>query len=240
MKTRTLRFTSFLFLFSAMIFISSCNKDELYLVDFKYEYFPLQVGSWIEYEVDSITYDNNFDPPAVDTANFILKELIESAFIDAGGNTAYRIERYRKESDSADYVLMNVIYQSVNDKEADRVEGSLRYTKLVFPLLEGTTWNGNAKIDATGEQAYLAGWEYEVTSIDVPMTFGSQVFDSTVTVLQIEDENLIEKKYSEESYAKGVGLIFKETMHLEKQNVLNGWDKPEEGFILRMTIIAHG
>lgn len=227
------------FLFSLVIFISSCNEDELYPVDFKYDYFPLQVGSWIEYQVDSITYDNNFDPPAVDTASYILKELIESDFIDAGGNTAYRIERYRKENDSADYVLMNVIYQSMFDNKANRVEGNLHYTKLIFPLIEGEVWNGNARIDATGENAYLAGWEYEVTAIDVPMTYGLLNFDSTATILQNDDENLIEKIYSEETYSIGVGMIHKETLHLQKQNVTNGWDKPEEGFILRMTIVAH-
>jgi hypothetical protein len=225
---------------ATLLLFAACSKEDVYPVAYHYDYYPLQAGTWKEYAVDSITYDDNFQPVLVDTASYFLKELITGVFTDAAGDTVYRVERFRKETEAGIYQLVDVLYQSLNNDQAVRTENNLRFIQLIFPVEEEVKWQGHAQLDASGSNAYLAGWEFEIVSIHEPLAIGNLAFDSTLVVLEVDDENLIEKKYSIAHYAKGFGLVKKEFLHLQKQNVNHGWDQPEEGFILRLTIIGHG
>jgi hypothetical protein len=112
---------------------------------------------------------------------------------------------------------------------------------LVFPIIEGKTWSGNKQIAAIDENEYLKDWVYVYQNVDKPFTIGAETFDSTLLVLQVDDENLIEKKYAYERYAKGVGMIAKEIQFLGKQRDLsNGWDYPETGVWVRYLYTGQG
>ena len=76
----------------------------------------------------------------------------------------------------------------------------------MFPPSEIGSWNPNA---------FNADEEREYTFEDVHQErFG---FDSTASVIQEEDSNLIVRRFSEEVFAKHVGLIHKEWYHIETQ-----------------------
>jgi hypothetical protein len=123
----------------------------------------------------------------------------------------------------------------------DKNEDDLHFIKLVFPIIEGKTWSGNKQIAAIDENEYLKDWVYVYQNVDKPFTIGAETFDSTLLVLQVDDENLIEKKYAYERYAKGVGMIAKEIQFLGKQRDLsNGWDYPETGVWVRYLYTGQG
>ena len=81
-----------------------------------------------------------------------------------------------------------------------------------FPVAKNKTWNGNA-FNILGE------WLYKYTEFDKAKTIGGIAFDSTLTVIQIDDENLIEKKYYREMYAKRVGLIYKQIIDVHSNKI---------------------
>ena len=75
------------------------------------------------------------------------------------------------------------------------------------------------------------------TTYDEPSSVGLQTFDSVLTVLQRDqDLGALEKDYFVEMYAKNIGLIYKEAIHLEQDLVDPTWLNPERGYRYTMTI----
>jgi hypothetical protein len=193
--------------------VYACKKDED-LPDLGYAYFPDAVGTFVVYEVDSIAKD---DLIGLDTAyKFLVKELIESVYNDNQNRPTLRIERYKKfynpslSYDSMNWTLTDVWAANKTSTSAERVEENVRYTRLVFPVKENKTWNGNA-------QNTFEEWNYKYSVTDEPAIINSLNFDSALTVTQINVQNLVDTKYSVEKYAKNVGMIYKQLILLNKQ-----------------------
>ena len=225
-----------------LIVLYSCNKEDDFVIDFKYEYFPVEIGSFVVYNVDSIKFIDN-EPTVSDTAQYQIKELIESVFVDNEGRDTYRIERYKRRDSLSPWVIEDVWFSNRTQTTAERIEENLRFIKLVFPPKIGLTWDGNVFIDIHEGIEWLEDWEYEITELDVPNTVNELSFDSTLTVLQEDNQadfvNVIEKIYSIEVYAKHVGLVSKELQVLKKEPIAL-WTEPTSGFIVRMEIAGYG
>ncbi len=236
-----------LYLLFFVAFFAQCKKTDSNLVDFGKEYFPIEVGFWQEYQVDSITFSDFTNPVSVDTASYQIKETIESSFLDLNLEENFRIEQFKKTSSTA-YSIENIFSLKPTTTNIQKVENDLRFIKMVFPVVEGKSWNGNIYIDVTDEatldflnvQKYP--WEYIYTEVNATQQIGAFTFDSCVTIIQIDDENLFEKKYSKEIYAKNVGLVYKELMILETQappSSASFEERAENGFILKYTILDY-
>jgi len=111
--------------------------------------------------------------------------------------------------------LQDVWYENLLDTKAEKVEENIRYIKLVFPVKEGKSWDGNA-------YNTLGTWNYTYTDVDVPLIINNNTFDSTLTVLQLDNPLLISYEHSEEQYARGVGMIYKQYTFLDYQNIQPG------------------
>lgn len=205
------KFTNIIFclaIISLFSFIYSCKKREIEApVDVGYSYFPTKIGNFIIYQVDSIVY-NDFTG-TVDTFNYQLKELIESDFIDNQGRKTQRIERYNRANDTSLWILKDIWYANLTNTTAEKVEENVRYIKLVFPIKLKQEWNGNA-------YNYLDPEIYKYSDLYRPYDTTNVHFDSTITVVQREELNLILDDYAIEIYAKNIGLVFKKNRHLEK------------------------
>ncbi|MBA3647865.1 MAG: hypothetical protein H0W62_04830 [Chitinophagales bacterium] len=200
-----------------IVAMSSCKKKtftpELNISD--RNYFPLWVGKYIIYDVDSIVYSSFFS--RTDSFHYQIQELIDTAFTDGSANTVYRIVRSKRNDETSAWNVTDIWSASLTANSAEKVEENLRFIKLVFPIFLNESWKGNSKILIDSSTDYLSDWNYEYTSVNVTSAINSFTFDSTVTVLQHDDENAIQKIFYEEKYAKGVGLIYKEAAHIETQ-----------------------
>ncbi len=240
----------FVFLLIGISLLPSCKPEtEEIEVDFGYDYFPLEVGKFIEYDVDSIIYDNVNNAIVVDSISFAMREEIVDTLIDNEGNLAYIVERFEKITTESPWVSKDIwVAQSV-DNQGHRVEENLRFIKLTFPVsIETTPWDGNTFIDpnttisVAGESIVIfKNWLYEYSEVDAFRVINNFQFDSTLTVVQANEENLIELRYSSETYAKGVGLVYKEMKILDTQCITpctnDTWEeKAEKGFIVRQTV----
>jgi hypothetical protein len=205
------KLTLLLILFS-LLFIA-CKKDqETVSYDNGYAYFPVTTGSYVVYDVDSIRYDDF--KGTIDTFKFELKEVIESEYLDNSDRNTLRIERYKKFPGQS-WVLTDVWSANRNASNAEKVEENVRYVKLSFPITKSKKWNGNA-FNSEGEM------EYKYSEVHSALTIGSLSFDSTITVQQEADSNLIEKRVKTEIYAKNVGLVSKRYIDVAcKDSVIN-------------------
>jgi hypothetical protein len=183
--------------------LSGCaKKDSEQLNPFPIflDYYPGKIGTYIDYEVDSI-YHN--DALAIhDTVHYKIRELLESNFIDDQGRNSIRIERYITAIDSSNWVLKDIWYSTTTDVRMEKIEEDVRFIKLINPIEQDKIWNGNA-------MNVLDEWQYNYLQIEEPFFDGHLNFDSTITVLQRDNSNNIEKEYAKEIFAKKIGMIYK-------------------------------
>lgn len=233
-KSRKIHAFSIFILIIISIF-SSCKKDTI--IDDNendYTYANLQVGNWIEYSVSEIKIDE--ESKVNDTSNYYIKEIITEKFTDLTNEDAFRIERYLRMEQTDNWIIKDVWSAQIVDKSYQKVEEDVRLKKIVFPVVEGNTWDGNI-FNTNAQQIY------EITSLDKPETINQQAFDSVLTVTQINESNLIEKKLSVEKFAKNIGLVYKEITDIYSSTVIPGVDVEDRittASILKMKIIQYG
>lgn len=164
-------------------------------------YFPLRTGLWWEYDVDSTYYDDF----ARDTfhATYILREEIDSIFDTLEGEQAFVIKRYRKLSGANTWQGPRIWWALISENTVIKVEENNSFIKLNYPIVGGKKWNGNAR-------NYMEAWSYTYQSVHTSKIVNGISLDSTVTVLQNNHETLIDKRFYEEVYAFGVGLVNKD------------------------------
>jgi hypothetical protein len=207
---------------------ASCSKDNSSTINGDpagFRYFPIDTGHWVIYNYDSTA----LSPFGNVRYQYQLQEYIRSTFIDNTGQTAERIERYVKINDTTPWRIVNVWTANLHSNDAEKVEDNVRFIKLAFPVKLSATWNGNALNNIYPE------WDYTYTAVDQPLTVGSLHFDSTLTVLQVNNFNLVQNQYGVEQYAKGVGLIYKEF----KNDSINTQNGDITGFDLKMTVTSY-
>jgi len=225
-------------------------------VEAQYAYFPLQMGKYVVYTLDSIVYD--FAPGGGtlrDSSRTWVRELVADTLRDNTGQLLYTIERSERASTDDVWQLKSIGTASRTTTQAIRTDDNLRFLKLVFPMDRRSEWDGNIWIDENRE-IEIAGermrpfinWRYEVDSIDTEASVGAFVFDSTLLVTEADDNNVIERRYSRVRYAKHVGLVWREQWILDSQYcnqtpppadcTTKPWeDKAEKGYILRQTVL---
>ncbi len=196
-----------------LLVISSCKKETIIPVAPSYNYFPVEKDRWVEYDVDSVFHgenDNNNDD-SVYTFHFQVREEIDSSYINGEGQEAQILVRYKRTNENEDWTLVSVWTQTLSLTGAYRIEDNVPYHKLAFPINSSVTWDGN---DANTEAEEM----YSYDSFHQEASVGGILFDSTLTVIQIDEENFIERIFGKEKYAAGVGLIFKQRDNLGKRN----------------------
>lgn len=163
------------------------------------EYYPITVGATRIYTVDSIAYDDNGPTQAIDTFHYQYKEQIAEPYTDDVGNTAYLIQRYFRPNDSSSWSRAGNFTVQLANQKIQRVEEGTRLVKLVFPLRNRLSWNGNIYNNRDPQL-------YRVTGFKVPYLFQSTTYNS----VEIEESNVvnfIEEIVKRSVYAEGVGLV---------------------------------
>ncbi len=229
------------FLISIAIF-TSCKKNqtESFTMDDGKNYFPIAIGQYIVYDVDSTAYDELTHVPK--NYKYRLKEIITQAFINDENTTSYRLERYIKYYDSTKtydqipWQIKDVWTIIPYPKSIEKIEENIRYVKLIFPVKNGLQWNGNLK-NTLDEKLYK--YEY----VDNPDVVNDKSFQKTLKVVQTNYRSLIQYQNEVEKYARNVGMIYKEIIHLESQTIVPNIpveNRAEKGFIYKMQVVEWG
>ena len=200
--------TGIFILLTVAFFISCKDEEGEILTPIDYNYFPIEYGNWIVYDVDStvhLTIDDLTNQPDTSIAyyHYQIRETIDSSFIDGEGDVAFRIRRESRMNDTLPWEFLNIWTCKRNYNSAQKVEDNIRFVKLSFPVSTRSLWNGNAYNNYPSEN-------YSFDQIHQRLTIGSFSFDSTVTVNQFERISLIDRIIRKEKYAFTVGLVSKQ------------------------------
>jgi hypothetical protein len=210
--------------------VISCQKPDEDVADMGYDYFPLESGQYIIYDVVETTYDDFLDTVYVN--EYILKELVDSVMIDGEGRKVYQLKRFiNSGSDSVIVWTISDVWTAYRGQDrAERTEENVTYVKLVFPLRRSKTWDGNAR-NSLGEQ------KYKVLDYELKAQIGAAIFGRTARINHLSNKNLIEEQLSEEVYARGIGLVLK----VQRDVKINPADSTiNSGFEHRWTYLEHG
>lgn len=164
------------------------------------DFMPLETGRFIVYDVTEQRYSLTAAPT---TTTYQLKETVGNSYTDVTGQTAYRLQRYRRATAAATWTPDSLWTARLTDRAAIRTENGVDFVKLQFPVQERDRWNGNQFNQYDDDQ-------YQARQVRQPYTIGSQSFDETVQVVQEDDSTLVSRDKRVEVYARQLGLVYKE------------------------------
>ncbi len=222
---------------AACFYIVSCTKDQVKSSSQYYQYYPLKVGNYLVYNVDSIRYFNSlFSVKKPDTVLYQVMDSIQSQYIDATGQVVFRIQESRRNNSSSTWAVTRVFTRSRNTFSAQEVDGNLRYIKMTFPVALNASWSPDSY--NTTDSAHRFNAKY--TAVHQPYMYQNLKYDSTVYVQLQADSTLISWNIYNERYAAEIGLI-----SMEFDSVYNNVDSLNalpvlSGFRYKQNLIDYG
>ena len=174
---------------------------------FHYEYFGLEEGRYVIYDVVEIQHDADINQH--DTLRYQLKTYWADTFIDNEGRTAREFKRFVRATANDPWVLQDTWTGIIHGIHAELVEENQRVLKMVFAPTLAKSWNANA-YNLSPEQLCSYRDIHQDTTID------NTFFDSTLVVQQ-ESYTIIDTVERYDMYAKHIGLIYKHERDLHYQ-----------------------
>lgn len=231
------------------ILLTACNKqNELLKISALSDYYPLQLGKYITYNLDSTVFISFGTKDTI--IKYQVKDSVSAQITDNLGRPAFRILRLIRKDATQAWVGNNTFMAIPTANSIEFVEDNLRFIKLILPIQEGVTWKGNSYLthdpypNYVFASAFMNDWDYTYQDVNFPISIGSYNLNSTITVFQNESSDtaidatgivFAQKTYSIEKYAKGIGLVYKEFFHSEYQGNINA----SKGFGIKLTMIDH-
>ncbi|OSZ79469.1 hypothetical protein CAP35_14820 [Chitinophagaceae bacterium IBVUCB1] len=198
---------------------TSCKKaDDKPVVRESDSYFPLEIGKYVIYNVDSTIWDDTNCVKIV--RRYQMMYRVADTFTDTKGRASYRVDVSIRKKAEDPWLIQSVMYATNTGQELELSYSQLRFVKMIYPISEGRTWLGNAYVNtADPGLTYFNDWNYRYVNVDMPFSNGQVNYENTVTVMQIDNkvndpetqprENAI-RTYSKEVFAKGVGMVYRE------------------------------
>jgi hypothetical protein len=211
---------------SSILFFS-CKKenDNTFSGEYNRAYFPLEMGRYVTYDVDSTLWDDFVQVKSVH--KYQMRYTVADTFRDNAGRLSYRIETLIRKGDTLPWNEHRVLYVTPTDSNLELVENNLRYIKLVFPIGNDIQWKGNSMIPLLdADYQYFQDWNYIYSDYEKPFNHGKADFPNTVTVNQVDEvlndpetmpNSYAYRTYGKEVYAFDVGMVYREMTRWEYQ-----------------------
>ena len=252
MKKSSLRFSNSILQFALLLLLfTSCKKTtETYNTPQLNDYYPLQTGKYITYQLDSLVYYNFGTTDSI--SHNQVKYVVDSLLTDNSGRPAYRIYKYYRKSSNDSWIPVASMWAINEGNKIEFIEDNLTYIKLVLPIQNDKTWKGNINlqnyISNNPDHAYLSDWDYYYSNVGESLLINGFNLDNTITINQRDDISGIpdnpdaysEINFAQEKYAKGIGMIYKKFLHKEYQPDNNGGGAVQDGsYGVTYTMIDH-
>ena len=234
-----------------VLFFAACKKqsEELQIVPIS-DYAPLKVGKYITYSIDSLVY-TNFS--TIEAHRFYeVKYQVMDSFTDNVGRKAFRMVRYIRTLPAGTFLPDNTAIAVNTGSRYEFVENNLKYFKLTLPIADDKSWKGNSAIDlivdpSTGvDLSYLGDWDYTYAGVGTAKKVGTFNLANTLTVNQKNDStnlpitaftNIAYKDFSQEIYAKDIGMVYRNFIHFEYQKSPNSFSY--KGYGVKLIMVDH-
>ncbi len=215
------RFCSYFILYFLIIIICSCNKNNPLITDTPADYYPMVVGNYIIYRMDSLKFFNVGSTDSI--ISYHAKEVVDDTITDNLGRLSYRVIRYLSDTNEIAPWTPSIAYMVTPlSGSVEVVENNLRFIKMVTPVQNGVNWMGNSYIDTKSADSpvpYMDGWDYTYSNTGQPFNvlMGtvpiSVIVNEANSVTGLGDSSYTQTVFSEEVYGKNIGLIYKQFLY---------------------------
>ena len=238
-----------------LVTASSCKHEiETFPSASLSDYLPLSVGKYITYQLDSTVFTNLGQNEELH--HYQEKQEVAEQFADNLGRPSFRINRYIRTADSLDWQVVGTFFITPLDKTVEVVEDNLRTVRLALPIKQGFSWKGNQYLpyapygnlyDFQSDINFdPSTWDFTYESIDDTLSLNGQTLSNVVTVKQVDDETswgdsslITNKTFSEDKYAKGIGLVYQELIMRERNPNTGDTGSFQVGFGVKRTMLEH-
>ncbi len=253
----------FLFAISCIAFFSCSKKTENLASLTIEELYPLRVGKYITYRLDSLVFTNAGKRQEIH--RYRVKHVVEEQVKDNLNRPAWRITIYITDSlGIGPWVPSRTYIATPLSKQLEITENNLRVIKLQLPAKKGFQWRGNTYLpDRPYNPEYplvidvnMGVWDFTYRSINQTEKINNKDVNDVTTIYHIdESENVpivkdtvfASRELSFEKYAKNIGLVYREFELWENQprprqtgvppNVITSYDPVRIGFGVKMWMI---
>ncbi len=219
----------------SLFIFSACREVELQpeAANLGYEYFPLKTGTFWIYRVDTVEYFFSGDTTR---GTFFRKVTVTDSFQNPAGQMRYVLTAEKAFDTLAGYLPDSTYLAYTNETQAFLVEQNRPLLKLIFPVKENLTWNGDAfHPNKLGDGEVYKMIELGKVREVVP---GREV--PTLTVVNNYDSSCVGLIKRSEQYAANIGLVFKERTAISyKTDPLPCTGIIEQGKIRRYRLIRY-
>lgn len=219
------------FLLTFVLF-TSCDSDtpEPDASRLGFTFFPLETGIFRVYDAEEIRYS----VLGFDTIRYQLKEQVVDSFLNQTDTYTYVVHRFSRQDENTQWGLDSVWTARQTPIQAISIENNVPFIKLVFPVKEDVSWDGNA-LNANESDDYTIRDPFE------SKTYKDEE-KRTVTVVQGDEEDLLIKDERKEIFAEHIGLVEKTFIKLAfcDDSECFGQKVIERGKALQLTLIDYG
>jgi hypothetical protein len=175
-------------------FFSCTKKIEEYKTASINEYYPLAVGKYITYRLDSTVF-SNFGLNT-DVNSYQVKHLIESQITDNLGRPSYRVFLYlRDTAGTQDWRQAGSYFITPLSDQVEVIEDNLRFIKMHLPVKEKFSWKGNAyliyepysSIYSFTNDNDMDLWDYQYENIHDVFTYKQQTLSDVVEIVHVDE-----------------------------------------------------
>ncbi len=212
----------------------SCNSTvEPNISEFGYNYYPVEVGAYRIYYTATTRY--NLDG-SISTAEYLVKEVAEDSITYADGSTRIVLGRYSADLNATKW-QKDSLWAVLKDASKIVVsESNVDFIKMVFPMKENITWDGNAVNGNESES-------YRIEGIGKSYEYDTLSFTNTLTVVQadlLDPAKITSDDYRVEVFAADIGLIHKVNIRINYCSTCVENGKIDDGFIFEQKLIEIG
>ena len=137
------RFCSHYVISLTILIICGCNKSNPLVTDSPADYYPMHVGNYIIYRMDSLKYINVGSQDTL--ISYHAKEVVDDSITDNLGRLSYRVVRYLSDTNEISEWVPSIAHMVTPLKgSVEVVENNLRFIKLVTPVQDGISWLGSS------------------------------------------------------------------------------------------------
>lgn len=202
--------------------LTACKKEVEKPSDSN-DYFPLKVGKYILYDVDSVVYDDLTKTTHINS--YQMRYEVVDSFKDNANRVSYTINVYQRPETDEPFIPRDVIHVTKTATGMEWTQSNAKILKMAFPIDKSTSWNGMAfiqlreeEMDEYNTQRY--SWNFSYDSIGVDFDPGNNPFYNTITVNGIDeatnqpdDSVYADRNFYREKYAAGIGMVYRERVY---------------------------
>ncbi|NLR94227.1 MULTISPECIES: hypothetical protein [Flammeovirga] len=212
-----------LFIFFLVVLLS-CSQNDFQGPNFSdgSQYYPIEEGWYITYEIDSILIDQDSsdrDDGIIYENSIQLMERIDKPYEDGFGHTNHRLQRYKRSDENQEWVLDSVWAVTYRDNNIIRYENGIPYIKLVNPIYDRLQWDQNAFNNQGSTSPSGFDLRYTAKSIGRFFAFDDKNFTNTAQITEIDIENEVTKSEEKKNvvYAKDIGKVYSEYRDVKRK-----------------------